>query len=235
MDIKQIKADIARHGSRKKAKILQSFFKTGPGEYAEGDVFVGVQVPVLRKLAGKFAAAPVSSAVKLLRSPVHEERFLALVMLMDKYRKSDASGKEEIYRIYLDHTRYINNWDLVDVTAKNIVGDYLRDRDKKPLYALAGSKSLWERRIAVLSTFYFIGKGQFGDSLNIARILLRDEHDLIHKAVGWMLREIGKRDQPAEEAFLNDHYRRMPSTMLRYAIERFPERKRRYYLRRGRK
>jgi 3-methyladenine DNA glycosylase AlkD len=231
MDIEKIKSTVARHGSKNKARILQSFFKTGPGEYAEGDVFLGIQVPVLRMLAKKFRSIRLSTAVRLLRSAIHEERFLALIILMDKYRTGSSCDRREIYRIYLNNTRHINNWDLVDVSAKWIVGGCLYEKDKKPLYDLAKSESLWERRIAVLATFYFIGRNRYEDSLKIARILLRDEHDLIHKAVGWMLREIGKRDLAAEEAFLKRHHKAMPRTMLRYAIEKFPKSKRIAYMR----
>ena len=153
-----------------------------------------------------------------------------LLLLMEKYRTADAAGKERIYGIYLGHTRYINNWDLVDVTAKHIVGAFLMDKDKAPLYKLAQSDSLWERRISILSTFYFIAHNDFEASFRIAEILLSDRHDLIHKAVGWMLREIGKQDMPSEEKFLKKHCAVMPRTMLRYAIERFPPQKRKAYL-----
>jgi 3-methyladenine DNA glycosylase AlkD len=231
--IKDLRKELSKRGDKDKARLLQRFFKTGPGEYAEGDVFIGITVPVLRELALRYQGLALNELLRLLKSPVHEERLLALFILIFKYRKSDAPGREKIYRLYLGHTRYINNWDLVDVTAKHIIGDFLRDKDKAPLYRLAGSASLWERRIAVLSTFYFIGKGRFEDSLKIAGVLLNDKHDLIHKAVGWMLREIGKRDMAAEEGFLKKHYKAMPRTMLRYAIERFPESKRKAYLRGG--
>lgn len=232
MHIKDVRKIIKKGRNKEKAKILQGFFKTGRGEYAEGDKFFGITVPVLRKLAGRFQGLGLKETLVLLKSPIHEERLLALLILISKYRKSDIPGKKEIYLAYLDHTGYINNWDLVDVTAKHIVGDFLYDKDKAPLYRLARSGSVWERRIAILATFDFIGKDQFEDTLKIAGILVSDGHDLIHKAVGWMLREVGKRDMAAEESFLKKHSKRMPRTMLRYAIEKFPERKRKAYLNR---
>jgi Predicted DNA alkylation repair enzyme len=233
MSAKKIREALRRRRNRKKAKVLQGFFKTGPGEYAEGDIFLGVTVPELRKLAKEFKDIEIKSAVGLLRSSIHEERLLALLILILKYRAASLRDKEKIYRIYLKNTAYINNWDLVDVTAKHIVGDYLRDKDKSVLYKLARSRSLWERRIAILSTFHFIENHRFDDTIKIAGLLLSDRHDLIHKAVGWMLREVGKRSLKAEENFLKKHYKIMPRTMLRYAIERFPEDKRQRYLKKG--
>jgi len=230
MPLKKIRRELKKHSSKTKAKLLQGYFKTGPGEYAEGDIFIGVTVPALRNISKQFSGVGLKTALKLLKSPIHEERLLALLILILQYRASGFKGKEEIYREYLKHTKYINNWDLVDVTAKNIVGDFLRDKDKSVLYQLAKSGYLWDRRIAVLSTFHFIGHREFDDAMKIAGILLSDEHDLIHKAVGWMLREVGKKDLSVEEKFLKKHCKRMPRTMLRYAIERFPVRKRRLYL-----
>jgi 3-methyladenine DNA glycosylase AlkD len=232
MHIKDVRVIIKKRRNKEKAKLLQRFFKTGPGEYAEGDKFYGITVPVLRELAGRFYGLGLKDTLELLKSPIHEERLLALLILISKYRKSDIVGKKKIYLLYLGHTGYINNWDLVDVTAKHIVGNFLFNRNKTPLYRLARSKSVWERRIAILSTFDFIDKNQFKDTLKIARILLSDGHDLIHKAAGWMLREVGKRDMETEENFLKKHSKKMPRTMLRYAIEKFPEQKRRAYLNR---
>lgn len=232
MNLPRLKSELRKHSDRAKAKLLQRFFKTGPGEYAEGDRFLGVTVPVLRGLAKRHQSLPFFAALRLLRSPIHEERLLALLILLLKYQGGDLSEKEKIYKAYLRHTRYINNWDLVDVTAKRIVGDFLKGRDRAPLYRLARSGSLWEKRIAILSTFHFIGCHDFGDSLKIARILLADPHDLIHKAVGWTLREVGKGDRVALEKFLKRYATIMPRTMLRYAIERFPEPQRQAYLRR---
>ena len=232
MPIKKIREALSRCQDKKKAKVLRGFFKTGIGEYAERDIFLGVAVPVLRKLARQFKAIKLKSAVELLRSSIHEERMLALLILILKYRASDLQGKEKVYRIYLKNTRYINNWDLVDVTAKHIIGDFLRDKDRGVLYELARSASLWDRRIAILSTFHFVENHQFDDTIRIAGLLLSDRHDLIHKAVGWMLREVGKRNLKAEEKFLKKNYKIMPRTMLRYAIEKFPESKRSLYLKR---
>lgn len=230
MSVEKIKKLFKKHQNKEKARILQGFFKTGPGEYAQGDVFLGITVPVLRKIAGEFNELKLNDVIKLLKSDIHEERLLSLFILILQYRKSNPKDKEKIYNIYLNHTKHINNWDLVDVTAKHIVGDFLFDKNRGKLYSLAKSDSLWERRIAILSTFHFIEKKDFEDTLKIAKQLLNDEHDLIHKAVGWMLREIGKRDTAAEENFLKRYYKVMPRTMLRYAIERFPEAKRAGYL-----
>ena len=230
MPLKDIRRILWKHQDKEKAKVLRRFFKTGIGEYAEGDIFLGVTVPVLRKLAKQFKSIELKSVVELLRSSIHEERLFALLILILKYRGSKLKDKEKIYRIYLKNTKYINNWDLVDVTAKQIVGDYLRDKDKSVLYELARSPYLWNRRIAILSTFNFIEDHQFEDTIRIAELLLSDRHDLIHKAVGWMLREVGKRSLEVEENFLKVHHKSMPRTMLRYAIEKFPEFERRKYL-----
>jgi 3-methyladenine DNA glycosylase AlkD len=213
------------------AKLLQGFFKTGPGEYGEGDIFIGVTVPVLRKVAAEHRDISLTEVKKLLKSKIHEERLAALLILAAKYSRGGAPEKKCIYELYLKSTRYINNWDLVDLTAGHIVGEHLMDRSKKPLYDLAGSGSLWERRIAIVATFAFIKRDVHAHTLKIAAKLLADEEDLIHKAVGWMLREVGKRDLRAEEKFLKQYYDEMPRTALRYAIERFPEAKRKRYLR----
>lgn len=230
MGLMKLKSELRKYANKEQAGLLQRFFKTGPGQYAEGDVFLGIKVPVLRALAKRHQDLAFDDTLQLLKSRLHEERLLALLVLMLKYRKSGLPEKERIYKAYLRHTKYINNWDLVDVSAKYIVGGFLCDRDRSVLYKLAGSGLLWERRIAVLATFYFIGHNDFSDSLKIAKVLIADEHDLIHKAVGWMLREVGKRNQAIEEGFLKKHCAVMPRTMLRYAIERFPEPKRRAYL-----
>jgi 3-methyladenine DNA glycosylase AlkD len=217
-------------GSPEVAAVSARFFKTGPGEYGEGDVFIGVRVPVIRKLAGQFKTLPLSQVEIILHSAIHEERLLALVVMTLQFEKGDAAGRKRIYDLYLGNTQHINNWDLVDLSAPNIVGAYLESRSRRPLYRLAKSSSLWQRRIAILATFHFIRRDDFKDTLKIAEMLLPDTEDLIHKAVGWMLREVGKRNMTVEEGFLKDHAGRMPRTMLRYAIERFPERKRRAYL-----
>lgn len=210
--------------------VLRSFFRTGPGEYGEGDRFIGVRVPAIRTLCGAFRDADLPAISQLLRSKVHEERLFALLLLVQAFRRGDAAQRKDIYDLYLASTEYINNWDLVDVSAPAIVGGWLRDRSRSPLDRLARSKSLWERRIAILATQPFIRVNEFGDTFRIADILLADPHDLIHKAVGWMLREVGNRDPRAARAFLAPRYRVMPRTMLRYAIEKFPGRERLRYL-----
>jgi 3-methyladenine DNA glycosylase AlkD len=230
MTNQKIKKRLKQLANKEKAEVLQRFFKTGPGEYGEGDVFIGVKVPDLRKVAKDFQDIATEDVIVLLESAIHEERLLALLILVRKYVKGNETAKKRIYRLYLKKTKFINNWDLVDVTAHQIVGDYLMDKNKAPLYRLAKSEDLWERRIAILASFYFIKHGKYEETLKIARILLTDSEDLIHKAVGWMLREIGKRDMILEEMFLQKHYKEMPRTMLRYAIEKFPEPKRQKYL-----
>lgn len=212
------------------AIFLQRYFKTGPGQYGEGDLFRGIRVPVLRKLSLAGQAMSLAQTELLLRSSYHEDRLLALLILVRNFAKADEAGKTVIYRLYLAGTRFINNWDLVDLSAEHIVGAYLNDRDRTPLDLLARADSIWERRIAVLATFHFIKRGSFDATLRIAETLLTDKQDLIHKAVGWMLREVGKRDRQTEEKFLRAHHKQMPRTMLRYAIEKFAEDKRRGYL-----
>lgn len=230
MTITEIRSKLSTLANNDRAEISKRFFKTGPGEYGEGDHFIGIRVPVLRKLAKEYQALPIKKAETLLQSSVHEQRQLALFILLLIYKKADEPVKKQIYDLYLKNTAYINNWDLIDVSAEHIVGAYLWDRSKKPLFNLAQSNSLWERRIAILSTFHYIKKEIFEETLKISKILLHDKEDLIHKAVGWMLREVGKRHLPTEETFLKSHYHDMPRTMLRYAIEKFPEKKRQRYL-----
>jgi len=228
MTLQEIKEDLQSYASPEKAKILQRFFKTGKGEYGEGDVFLGLKVPETRKIAEKYKELSLLDIQKLLDSKIHEHRLVGLLILVDKYEKSN---NKEIVDFYLANTKNINNWDLVDLTAHKILGHYLLDKDRTLLYNLARSNDLWEKRISIISTFYFIKNNDFKDALKISEILLNDKHDLIHKAVGWMLREIGKRDQKAEEKFLKKYYKKMPRTMLRYAIEKFDEKKRKAYLR----
>jgi 3-methyladenine DNA glycosylase AlkD len=230
MSVQEIRAKLRKLGDKERAKNSQWFFKTGPGEYGEGDRFLGIKVPELRKLAKEYQAIPLTETTQLLQSPIHEERLLALLILVRAFANGDERFKETIYHLYLDNTQYINNWDLVDLSAVYIVGAFLMEKSKKPLYALAKSNSLWERRIAIIATFYFIKDGELTESMKIARMLLSDKEDLIHKAVGWMLREVGKRHLATEERFLKEHYKKMPRTMLRYAIEKFPEPKRQRYL-----
>ena len=230
MSLIKIKDELQQLGNPAQARVLQRFFKTGKGEYGEGDVFRGIKIPVLRKLAKKYQDMPWAEVEKLLTSKFHEDRMLALLLLVENYIKADDAGEKQIYTMYLRNTRFINNWDLVDVTAHHIVGHYLLDKSREPLYGLARSEMLWERRIAIIATFHYIRQNKFDDTLKIAGMLINDPHDLMHKAVGWMLREVGKRDLQSEEQFLKTHYRQMPRTMLRYAIERFTEAKRQAYL-----
>lgn len=228
--IDEIQNQLADLSNPEDGEFLQRFFKTGPGQYGEGDLFRGIRVPVLRRLCKAHQDIPLDLAEQLLHSAYHEDRLLALLILVRKFANADETGRAGIYTLYLDNTRFINNWDLVDTSAEHIVGAYLRDKSKEHLYQLARSGHLWERRIAILATFHFIKRGVFDETLRIAGILLTDKEDLIHKAVGWMLREVGKRDLQREEAFLRAHYRQMPRTMLRYAIEKFPPDKRLSYL-----
>lgn len=225
-----INKEIKSFANPGKAEILQSFFKTGKGQYGEGDVFLGLTVGQSRAIAKKFVGISFSEIEPLLASGIHEERLVGLLILVQKFGKADVRGQKEVFDFFLGHTAGVNNWDLVDLSAHKIVGEYLFNRPKKVLFKLAKSKDLWEKRIAIISTFAFIKKGSFDETLEISEVLLKDKHDLIHKAVGWMLREVGKRDLAVEEKFLKKHYREMPRTMLRYAIEKFPEKKRQAYL-----
>jgi 3-methyladenine DNA glycosylase AlkD len=229
MVIDSIQTELGNLADAGQAAILQRFFKTGPGEYGEGDQFRGIRVPVLRTIARKFCYLSLPDAGRLLQAAFHEDRLLALLILIERYYQGDAL-QGDIHRFYLEQRRFVNNWDLVDVSAPHLVGHYLRDGAKDLLNRLAGSGVLWERRMAIIATFYSIKQRDYDDTLRVARLLLGDPEDLIHKAVGWMLREVGKREEEAAEAFLQAHYRQMPRTMLRYAIERFPEARRQAYL-----
>lgn len=208
----------------------QRFFKTGPGEYAEGDRFLGIKVPVIRRQIRIFRDMPLDEIQCCLRSPQHEIRMASLLIMVEQYRRADTSLQNRLYKLYCSHTDYINNWDLVDVTAPHIVGAHLLERPRDRLYQFARSRSLWKRRIAIIATHAFIRQHDFQDTLNLCELLLKDQHDLMHKATGWMLREIGKRNQQVEEDFLQQHYLHMPRTMLRYAIEKFPAVRRQQYL-----
>ena len=224
------KKALRRFANKEKALFLQRFFKCGPGEYAEGDKLLGVNVPKTRDVAREFAELPLNHVAILLDSPYHEDRLLGLIILVEQYRKHEKS-RAAIFRFYLAHRRAINNWDLVDVSAPSVVGAHLERRPRTKLFALAKSKNLWDRRIAIVSTQWFINRGDPTTTLALAEMLLNDNEDLIHKATGWMLREVGKRCAPGTlERFLDEHATRMPRTMLRYAIEKFPERTRRRYL-----
>jgi len=226
-----LQGEIRAKEDKKKAALLQRFFKTGKGEYAEGDVFLGIIVPASRKIAKGYYALSCADTEELLRSRIHEERFIALLILMERFRKGAEVERKKVYALYMKNKSSVNNWDLVDMSAPHIVGGYLCDKDRSELYALAGSKTLWDRRIAIMATLFFIRQGEFGDTLRLADMLMSDTHDLMHKAVGWMLREVGNKDMSAEKDFLKTRYKKMPRTMLRYAIEKFPERERKAYLR----
>ncbi len=231
MAIESFKKELRKKASKEKAIILARFFKTGPGQYGQGDKFLGVTVPDIRSTIKEFIDLELNDLQKLLNSVYHEERLSALLILVVKYSRADTRGQKKICKFYLKNTKKINNWDLVDLTAEKIVGPYLKNKNKDVLFKLVQSKNLWERRIAILSTFHYIKKGDCELTLKISENLLQDKHDLIHKAVGWMLREVGKRcGEEKEEKFLKKYYRQMPRTMLRYAIEKFEENKRLNYL-----
>lgn len=227
--LEQIREDTRSLANAEKVKILSRFFKTGKGEYGEGDHFLGINSPQSTAIARKYASLGLDEVEELLKSDFHEERFIALLILVHKYQKRDETQKNDVFNFYLKNLRFVNNWDLVDLAAYKIVGAHLQ-ADRSLLFKLARSPNVWERRIAIVATLHFIRKRDFTDTFKLAEILLNDKHDLIHKAVGWMLKEVGKRDQQAEEAFLIKHYREMPRTMLRYAIEKFSDDKRRFYM-----
>lgn len=228
--LSSIKRDLQRLSTPAKAKASAWFFKTGKGEYGEGDHFLGITVPEQRQIAKKYRDLPLRDVLSLLKSKFHEHRLTAVFLLADQYRRADKKTRERIVRAYLASTRFINNWDIVDSSAPQILGEYLLKRPRTILYRLARSKNLWERRIAILATQIFIRNGEFSDTLSIAAILLRDPEDLLHKAVGWMLREVGDRDRKRERKFLDRNAHRMPRTMLRYAVEKFPHSLRSKYL-----
>lgn len=232
--LSQIKKKLKYFENKEKAKVLQKYFKTGKGEYGEGDVFLGVSVPDQRKIVNsyKFSIHDLDVMQELLKSNIHEHRFTALLSLIKMFREADNIGQKKIYNFYLKNLKYINNWDLVDISSHEIIGKYVYENpsELKTVYRLENSKKLFERRIAILCTYYFIKKNNFLETLKISERLLKDKEDLIHKAVGWMLREIGKRNIEIEKSFLNKHYKQMPRTMLRYAIEKFDEEERKKYL-----
>jgi len=232
--LQQLKADLKHLAKPEKAKILSGFFKTGKGQYGEGDIFLGIMVPEQRRIAKKYASLSLKNITTLLASKVHEHRLVALLILVSQFREADEAGKKQIAGFYLGNTKRINNWDLVDLSAPHVLGEHLYGKDAAVLYRLAASNDLWERRIAIIATFAFIRRNRFRETLGIAETLLRDRHTLVHKAAGWMLREVGKRNMKVLEQFLRDHADVMPRTMLRYAIERFDESKRRYWLAKGR-
>ncbi|MBD3251663.1 DNA alkylation repair protein [Candidatus Uhrbacteria bacterium] len=230
MSLSKLKAMLRSYATKERATANAWFFKTGKGQYGEGDRFLGVTVPNIRKTVRAFPTLPLKEVIALLKSPWHEERLTALFILIHQFQKGDPATQKKIYNLYLKSTKWINNWDLVDLSAHKIVGAYLIDKPRKTLYELASSPNLWQRRIAILATFWYIKDGDVKDAIKIAQLLLNDKEDLIHKAVGWMLREVGKKDLPTLESFLKKHAPKMPRTMLRYAIEKFPETKRQRYL-----
>ena len=234
MSLRKLESRLREHTNPEKAKILQRFFKTGEGQYGEGDVFLGIVVPIQRQIVSEFKDLVIDDVQKLLDSKVHEKRLIGVLILIEKYKKADASEKKQIFDFYLKNAKNnnINNWDLVDLSAPNIVGNFLLDKveERSTLYKLAESNNLWEKRISIIATLTFIRNKEFEDSLKISKILLNDSHDLIHKAVGWMLREIGKRDVDVLRKFLKDNYQDMPRTMLRYSIEKFEEDERKGWL-----
>jgi len=242
--IQSITKELKNFGSLERAKHSLRFFKTGPGQYGAGDIFYGASVPEMRIVSRKYKDTDLDDVQGLLKNKYHECRLVALMILVEKYARAERlkndSEMKKYYEMYLNNTRYINNWDLVDLSAHKIVGAYLynkdehgKNRDRSILYKLAKSSDLWEKRISIISTYYFIYRNDFNDTLKISEMLLTDKHDLIHKAVGWMLREVGKRDQNVEEEFLKKHYQTMPRTMLRYAIEKFDEKKKKFYMNKG--
>lgn len=233
MNIKdKIRSELKKSADPEKAKVLRRFFKTGKGEYGEGDKFIGVDAPKMRSVTKKyFCHISIEETSEFLKeNGCHEERMAALIILMLKYQNGTEAEKKKIFNLYLKNTKFINNWDLVDVTCRDIVGAYLLEKSRKKLYKLAKSKDIWERRIAIVSTFYFIQRKDLDDTFKIAEILLSDKHDLIHKAVGWMLREAGKRDKERLTKFLDENFSKMPRTMFRYAIEKFSPKERKYFL-----
>ncbi|HIH05439.1 TPA: DNA alkylation repair protein [Candidatus Woesearchaeota archaeon] len=228
--IGSLRKDIRSLANPEKAGVLQGFFRTGKGQYGEGDVFLGVTVPQSRAISKKYALLSFANIKALLKSKIHEERLVALLILVHRYQKGDEDEKKGIVDFYLGNTKCVDNWDLVDLSADKLLGHWLFGKDTSLLCRLAESPHLWERRIAIVSTFHFIRNNRFSDTLKISGMLLGDKHDLIHKAVGWMLREVGKRDQPVLEGFLKRHHKKMPRTMLRYAIERLDEGRKKFYM-----
>jgi 3-methyladenine DNA glycosylase AlkD len=225
------KRALHEYANPKKVGVFKSFFKTGAGQYGEGDVFIAVTVPQTRTVARQFRDLPLPAISQLLQSKIHEERLLALIILVERSKKADADTRKTLHHFYLDHASRVNNWDLVDTSARELVGRYLEDRPRALLYRLAKSKSLWDRRIAIIATFHFIRLGDFQDTLKLCETFLEDSEDLMAKACGWMLREVGKRDEAVLKQFLDRHHGKMPRVMLRYAIERLSPATRRAYLR----
>ncbi|MBN4054010.1 DNA alkylation repair protein [Haliea sp. AH-315-K21] len=232
MDItaKQALTALQEKSDKKIAEHSARFFKTAEGEYGEDDIFLGIRVPVIRSFVKRWLTMPLLQNEKLLHSPYHEARLAAVILLSEKFKRADSKTQKAIYQLYLNNTAYINNWDIVDSSSHKIIGPYLFEKSHQPLFKLVKSDQLWERRIAIITTYYFIKRQKFETALELISQTLTDKEDLIHKASGWMLREIGNKDRSTEESFLNEHYQVMPRTMLRYAIEKFPLSRRKYYL-----
>ena len=232
--LQELRKGVKQLANLEQAKNLQRFFKTGKGEYGEGDVFLGIKVPQQRIIAKKYNDLNFNELQSLLDSKIHEERLIALLILVSQYKKAkkDALKKRRIFEFYIENANKgnINNWDLVDLSAPNIVGEFLQKEDTWILKKLANSNNIWERRIAILSTYTFIKKNSFGETLSISEMLINDKHDLIHKAVGWMLREVGKKNKNVLEVFLQQRHKTMPRTMLRYSIEKFPQEERKRWM-----
>lgn len=225
-----IVSDLKRLANKNKAKIMSGFFKTKKGEYGEGDIFLGITVPDQRRIAKRYKESSFDDVKKLLANKIHEYRLTGLLILVEKFNESDDLQRKDIIDLYLGNIKCVNNWDLVDLSADKILGAYLQDKDKSILKKMAVSKNMWERRIAIVSTFAFIKQKRLDDTLKILKLLISDKEDLIHKAVGWMLREVGKRDKEKEISFLKKHYAKMPRTMLRYSIERFSESEKKFFM-----
>lgn len=236
MTLQNLIKDLNKARDKKKVKVYQWFFKTGPGEYGEGDIFIGITTPKMKAIVKRYSHLELKDIEKLLSNKIHEYRSCALAILVHKFKKANSKERKEIFDLYLKNAKLnkINNWDLVDCSADKIIGEHLLDKDINILRKLAKSDNLWEKRIAIISTFQFIKNGRHKETIEIAGILVNDKHDLIHKAVGWMLREVGKRvSQEFEEEFLEKHHKTMPRTMLRYSIERFDDKKKKYYMAKG--
>jgi 3-methyladenine DNA glycosylase AlkD len=228
--LKQLKNELNKFADKDKGEFLKRFFKTGPGQYGAGDIFLGINVPTQRSLANNFSALSLKEIQELLDSKIHEYRLVALLIMVKQYQKAGETEKKSLVAFYLKNSQKINNWDLVDLSSPNILGNYLLDKPRDILYKLAKSNNLWQKRIAIISTLAFIRNKNFSDTIKISEILLHDSHDLIHKAVGWMLREAGKREIKVLKSFLDKYHKIMPRTMLRYAIEKLSEEERRFYL-----
>jgi 3-methyladenine DNA glycosylase AlkD len=228
--MRAIQSRIRAHGKHKPGKSASSFHKTGPGEYGEGLIFIGLNAATMHALAREFRDLPLDTVEELLHSPIHDERTIAALILVHQMKRGDSARRKKVYDLYLANTKHVNSWGLVDCSAPGVVGVYLEDRSRTILDKLAKSTNFWERRIAIVATQWLIRRGEVDDTLRIVERLLNDPEDLIHKACGWMLREVGKRDRPRLEAFLRQHLTKLPRTTLRYAIERFPEPLRKAYM-----